>query len=46
VVAASAGRDILVLGGGHLLPLTHPEIVNQFLREQMARFGGTEAVAD
>ena len=36
--------DVLVPGGGHLLTLTHPDAVNAFLRDGMARFGqiGTE----
>lgn len=31
--------DVLVPGGGHLLPLTHPDAVNAFLRDQLIRFG-------
>jgi len=30
--------DVLVPRAGHMLPITHPEIVNAFLREQRERF--------
>lgn len=30
--------DVLVAGGGHVLPVTHPAAVNQFLRDQLKRF--------
>jgi len=30
--------DVLVVGGGHVLPVTHPQAVNEFLRAQMKRF--------
>jgi len=29
--------DVIVPAGGHLLPITHPEVVNEFLRTGMAR---------
>ncbi len=32
--------DVLVPDGGHLLPMTHAELVNDFLREQLERFSG------
>jgi pimeloyl-ACP methyl ester carboxylesterase len=31
--------DVLIPGGGHALPITHPREVNTFLAEQMTRFG-------
>jgi pimeloyl-ACP methyl ester carboxylesterase len=31
--------DILVPRAGHLLPISHPETVNEFLRSQMEQFG-------
>ena len=31
--------DRLVHGGGHILPMTHAEEVNAFLREAMAELG-------
>lgn len=31
--------DVLVPGAGHVLPLTHPEAVNEFLRCRMAEYG-------
>ena len=40
VLPASLTRpDVLVPGGGHVLPLTHPETVNEFLRSQMEKYG-------
>jgi pimeloyl-ACP methyl ester carboxylesterase len=32
--------DVLVAGAGHVLPVTHPIAVNQFLRDQLDRFAG------
>lgn len=34
--------DRLVHGGGHLLPMTHPDEVNQFLRNGMAELTGRQ----
>jgi pimeloyl-ACP methyl ester carboxylesterase len=31
--------DVLVPGAGHLMVMTHPEAVNDFLREGMERYG-------
>jgi pimeloyl-ACP methyl ester carboxylesterase len=33
--------DVLVAGAGHLLPLTHPQPVNQFLEEKLCSFAAT-----
>lgn len=35
VPAEGVSTDLLVRGGGHLLNLTHPEVVNAFLREAL-----------
>lgn len=31
--------DVLIPGAGHVLPVTHPEVVNAFLQAQWERFG-------
>jgi pimeloyl-ACP methyl ester carboxylesterase len=33
--------DVIVPGAGHLLPLTHPEVVNEFLRTRMGSIVAT-----
>lgn len=35
--------EVLVPGGGHVLPVTHPDLVNQFLRNEMARWAAAPA---
>ncbi len=34
--------EVVVPGGGHLLPLTHPQIVNEFLKEGMQQAAGRD----
>lgn len=31
--------DVLVRGGGHLISLTHADVVNEFLRAGMEKWG-------